>query len=106
MAPTGHRVFGSKPISRYVQLADIIRQRIAKEYWPPGTTLRSIKQLPAEFEVFADRSRSHLAVGGGELASSQRGRGALVIGDAAAPDRCVSTHARPLTAAGQPELRL
>ena len=85
MAPTGHRVFGSKPIPRYVQLADIIRQRIAKGHWPPGTTLPSIKQLTAEFDVSRVTVREAISLLAEEnLLSSQRGRGTLVIGDAAA----------------------
>ena len=51
MTSTGRRVFGSKPTPRYVQLADIILQRIAKGHWPPGTMLPSIEQLMAEFGV-------------------------------------------------------
>jgi hypothetical protein len=34
MATANHRIFGATPIPRYVQLAELIRQRVAKGHWP------------------------------------------------------------------------
>lgn len=85
MTPTSHRVFGSKPIPRYVQLADIIRQRISKGYWPHGTMLPSIEQLTTEFEVSRVTVREAISLLAEEgLLSPQRGRGTFVTADAAA----------------------
>jgi GntR family transcriptional regulator len=79
MAHTRHRVFGSQPIPRYVQLADFIRQRIVKGHWPPGTALPSLEQLMAEFSVSRVTVREAIAMLAEEgLLSPQRGRGTFV----------------------------
>ena len=51
MANAHHRIFGSTPMPRYLQLAGLIRQRVAKGYWPPGSLLPSIEHLMVEFDV-------------------------------------------------------
>jgi GntR family transcriptional regulator len=79
MTYAGHRIFGSIPIPRYVQLADVFRQRVEKGYWPAGSTLPSIEQLMAEFEVARVTVRQATALLADEgLLSPQRGRGTFV----------------------------
>jgi GntR family transcriptional regulator len=76
---TGHRIFGSTPIPRYVQLAELLRQRVAKGHWPPGTLLPSIEHLMAEFDVARVTVRQAIALlADEELLSPQRGRGTFV----------------------------
>lgn len=81
MANASHRIFGSTPIPRYVQLAELIRQRVAKEHWPPGSTLPSIEHLMQEFDVARVTVRQAIALLADEgLLSPQRGRGTFVTG--------------------------
>ncbi|MDJ0895478.1 MAG: GntR family transcriptional regulator [Alphaproteobacteria bacterium] len=72
-------MFGNVPIPRYVQLADLMRQRIAKGYWTPGDVLPSIEELMREFEVarVTVRQATRLLADEG-LVSPQRGRGTFV----------------------------
>ena len=67
------------PIPRYVQLADLMRQRIAKEHWVSGDVLPSIEKLMAEFSVarVTVRQATQLLAREG-LLSPQRGRGTFV----------------------------
>ena len=67
------------PIPRYVQLADLMRQRIARERWVPGDTLPSIEKLMAEFNVarVTVRQATQLLAREG-LLSPERGRGTFV----------------------------
>ncbi|KAB2920843.1 MAG: GntR family transcriptional regulator [Hyphomicrobiaceae bacterium] len=79
MTSSTHPIFGSTPIPRYVQLADLFRQRIAKGYWPPGTLVPSIEQLMEEFDVARVTVRQAIALLAEEgLLSPQRGRGTFV----------------------------
>ena len=81
MASAAHRIFGSTPIPRYVQLAELIRQRVAKGRWPPGSLLPSIEHLMAEFDVARVTVRQAIALlADEELLSPQRGRGTFVTG--------------------------
>ncbi len=81
MAQAAHRIFGSTPIPRYVQLADLFRQRVAKGTWPPGGVLPSIEQLMEEFDVARVTVRQAVALLAEEgLVSPQRGRGTFVTG--------------------------
>lgn len=72
-------MFGNVPIPRYVQLADVMRQRIAKGHWAPGDVLPSIEELMREFEVarVTVRQAARLLAEEG-LLSPQRGRGTFV----------------------------
>lgn len=74
-----HPVFGSSKIPRYLQLADIFRQRIARGVWKPGEMLPSIEMLMEEFGVarVTVRQAIHMLDEEG-LVSPQRGRGTLV----------------------------
>ncbi len=76
--------FGATPIPRYVQLSEVLRQRLDDGVWPAGTTLPSLEQLMAEFDVARVTVRqaiSLLAEDG--LLSPQRGRGTYVTQKAA-----------------------
>ena len=76
-------MFDAVPIPRYVQLADLMRQRIAKARWVPGETLPSIDKLMAEFNVarVTVRQATQLLAKEG-LLSPQRGRGTFVTAKA------------------------
>ena len=39
------------PMPRYAQLAGVLRQRIARNRWPPGTKLPTLEALMDEFDV-------------------------------------------------------
>jgi GntR family transcriptional regulator len=79
MGEIGHRIFGATPIPRYVQLADLFRQRIDKGEWGPGSTLPSIDELMAQFDVARVTVRQAVALLADEgLVSPQRGRGTFV----------------------------
>ena len=88
MANANHRIFGSTPIPRYLQLAELIRQRVAKGHWPPGSRLPSIEHLMAEFDVARVTVRQAIAMLAEErLLSPQRGRGTFVTGQPGARRR-------------------
>lgn len=67
------------PIPQYVQLADLMRRRIAQERWAPGDTLPSIEKLMQEFNVgrVTVRQATQLLAREG-LLSPERGRGTFV----------------------------
>lgn len=78
-----HRIFGSTPIPRYLQLADLFRRRVATGIWPSGTVLPSIEQLMEQFDVGRVTVRQAIAMLANEgLLSPQRGRGTFVTGQA------------------------
>jgi len=72
-------MFGSVPIPRYVQVADLMRQRISKGQWASGDILPSIETLMREFNVarVTVRQATRLLADDG-LLSPQRGRGTFV----------------------------
>jgi GntR family transcriptional regulator len=79
MAQNDHRIFGSTRIPRYIQLADLFRQRVDKGIWPPGSTLPSIEQLMVQLDVARVTVRQAIALLAGEgVLSPQRGRGTFV----------------------------
>lgn len=76
---TANRLFGTTPIPRYLQLADLFRQRIGKGHWPVGSVMPSIEQLMREFDVARVTVRQAILLLTGEgLLSPQRGRGTFV----------------------------
>lgn len=76
---TPHPVLGASPIPRYVQLADIFRQRIARALWPTGGMLPSIEALMKEFCVARVTVRQAVKLLSAEgLVSPHRGLGTLV----------------------------
>lgn len=74
-----HRYFGTSPIPRYVQLADLIRQRIARGVWASGGKLPSLEALMREFDVARVTVRQAVDLLAREgLVSAQQGRGTFV----------------------------
>ncbi len=73
--------FNDTPIPRYFQLADLIRQRIARGEWPEKHRLPTLDALAAEFEVARVTVRQAIDVLAREgLVSPQQGRGTFVCG--------------------------
>jgi len=84
----GHPIFGSTPIPRYVQLADLFRQRVDKGEWQPGRKLPSIDELMSQFDVARVTVRQAIALLADEgLLSPERGRGTFVTEKAGARRR-------------------
>ncbi len=76
-----HRIFGASPIPRYVQLAEVLRERIARGHWHPGEKLPSLEALVREFDVARVTVRQAVDVLAREdLVSPERGRGTFVTG--------------------------
>jgi GntR family transcriptional regulator len=86
-----HRYFGASPIPRYVQLADLIRQRIARGVWASGGKLPSLELLMREFDVARVTVRQAVDLLSREgLVSAERGRGTFVTGQPADRERSIS----------------
>jgi GntR family transcriptional regulator len=76
--------FSHLPIPRYVQIADLVRQRIARSVWPQGSKLPSLDALVAEFGVARVTVRQAIDLLAREgLVSPQQGRGTFVTGQPA-----------------------
>jgi GntR family transcriptional regulator len=74
-----HPLFGSSPIPRYVQLASLLRQRIARGQWRAGERLPTLDALTREFDVARVTARQAVDVLEREgLVSAQQGRGTFV----------------------------
>jgi GntR family transcriptional regulator len=85
-----HRYFGASPIPRYVQLADLMRQRIARGVWAGGGRLPSLEELMREFDVARVTVRQAVDLLSREgLVSAQRGRGTFVTGQPASRERAI-----------------
>jgi GntR family transcriptional regulator len=73
--------FHDSPMPRYHQLADLLRQRIARGTWPSGHRLPSLDELVGEFGVARVTVRQCIDVLAREgLVSPQQGRGTFVTG--------------------------
>lgn len=82
-----HPSLSRSQIPRYVQLADLFRQRIAKGHWVAGARLPSLLALVDEFDVARVTVRQAVDVLRREgLLSPEQGRGTFVTGRKA-PDR-------------------
>lgn len=78
-----HRIFRDSPIPRYIQLADLFRQRIARGIWQQGLKLPSLDELAKEYDVARVTLRQAMDVLSREgLVSMQQGRGTLVTAPA------------------------
>jgi GntR family transcriptional regulator len=72
-------LFRDSPVPRYAQLADLFRQRIARNLWPPGTRLPTLEALTREFNVARVTVRQAMELLAREgLVSAERGRGTFV----------------------------
>jgi len=75
-------VFDRVPIPRYVQLADVMRQRISRGTWPRGHAVPSIEKLMEEFDVARVTVRQAIQLLAQEgLLLPQRGRGTFVTAE-------------------------
>lgn len=71
--------FSTSPIPRYLQLADLLRQRIARGTWAEGHRLPSLEEMAAEFGVARVTMRQAIELLAREgLVSPQQGRGTFV----------------------------
>ena len=85
-----HKLFGDSPIPRYVQLADVLRGRIARGQWKAGERVPTLEALTREFDVARVTVRQAVDVLSREgLLSAQQGRGTFVT---AAPTRRAALH--------------
>ena len=85
-------LLNSGPMPRYAQLADIMRQRIARGVWAPGDVVPSIESLMREFDVARVTVRQAIQLMAQEgLLSPQRGRGTFVTAEAGR-DRRLTVH--------------
>jgi GntR family transcriptional regulator len=76
-----HRLFRESPLPRYVQLADLFRNRIARGAWSPGERLPTLEDLMREFDVARVTVRQAVEVLAREgLVRAQQGRGTFVTG--------------------------
>lgn len=88
-----HPSLSRSQIPRYVQLADLFRQRIAKGYWASGQQLPSLVALVDEFDVARVTVRQAIDVLRREgLLAPEQGRGTFVTGQRA-PDRLLRVRA-------------
>jgi GntR family transcriptional regulator len=75
-------VFDRVPIPLYLQLADLMRQRIAKGVWPRGRAVPTIEKLMEEFDVARVTVRQAIQLLAQEgLLLPQRGRGTFVTAE-------------------------
>ncbi|QNN58843.1 GntR family transcriptional regulator [Diaphorobacter ruginosibacter] len=74
-------LFLESPVPRYLQLADLLRQRIARGQWAQGQKLPSLEELVKEFGVARVTVRQAIDLLAREgLVSPQQGRGTFVTG--------------------------
>ena len=79
-----HALFRDSPVPRYAQLADLLRQRVARGVWPLGHKLPSLDELVAQFGVARVTVRQAVDLLAREgLLSPQQGRGTFVTGQPA-----------------------
>lgn len=77
--------FSASAIPRYLQVADVLRQRIARGIWRQGQCLPSLEELQKEFGVARVTMRQSVELLARDgLVSPQRGRGTFVTGRPAA----------------------
>src|SRR4051812_1013518 len=88
-SPAGEgMLFRDSPMPRYAQLADVFRQRIARNVWPPGTKLPTLEALMSEFGVARVTVRQAMErLGRDGLVSAERGRGTFVTAQPARDKR-------------------
>jgi len=79
MQSSAHPIFPDSPVPLYSQLADLLRQRVLRGVWPPGTKVPSLEALVTEFQVARVTVRQAIDILTREgLLLPQRGRGTFV----------------------------
>jgi len=79
MLPSIRSIFADSPVPLYSQLADLLRQRITRGAWPPGSKVPSLEALVDEFKVARVTVRQAIEILSREgLLLPQRGRGTFV----------------------------
>src|SRR5689334_19949452 len=74
-------LLADSPVPRYAQLSELLRRRIERGAWPPGTQLPTLEALMAEFAVARVTVRQAITLLARDgLVSAQRGRGTFVTG--------------------------
>lgn len=79
MQTSSHPIFPDSPVPLYSQLADLLRQRVLRGMWGPGTKVPSLEAMVAEFKVARVTVRQAIDILTREgLLLPQRGRGTFV----------------------------
>ncbi len=79
MQSATHPIFPDSPVPLYSQLADLLRQRVLRGMWGPGTKVPSLEAMVAEFRVARVTVRQAIDILTREgLLLPQRGRGTFV----------------------------
>ncbi|HSQ79931.1 MAG TPA: GntR family transcriptional regulator [Casimicrobiaceae bacterium] len=74
-----HPLLGNSPVPRYAQLADVLRQRIARGVWRVGDRLPTLDDLVREFDVARVTVRQAIDLLARDgLVLAQQGRGTFV----------------------------
>lgn len=85
-ARQGDRLFADSPVPRYAQLSTLLRRRVERGEWPPGTQIPTLDALVDEFGVARVTARQAIALLARDgLVRAERGRGTFVTG--AGPER-------------------
>lgn len=85
-----HPIFSGSPVPLYAQLANLMRQRVQKGFWAPGTKVPSLEALVAEFQVARVTVRQAIDILTKEgILLPQRGRGTFVT-DQPQPERSLT----------------
>ena len=73
--------FTASPIPRYLQIAEVLRQRISRGVWPEGHRLPSLEELVSEFDVARVTMRRSIELLSRDgLVRARQGRGTFVTG--------------------------
>ena len=79
-----HTLSADHPLPLYAQLADLLRQRIARGHWQEGDRLPSLEELTREFSVARVTVRQAIGLLQSDgLVASRQGRGTFVTAPAA-----------------------
>ena len=90
MRNTTHPIFADSPIPLYLQLANLLRQRVQQGLWTPGAKVPSLEALVAEFQVARVTVRQAIDILTREgVLLPQRGRGTFVT-DQRQPERTLT----------------
>src|SRR4051794_785037 len=89
-------VLARSPVPRYVQIADLFRQRIARGGWCAGTRVPSNEELMREFDVSRITIRQAVDVLARDgLLEARQGSGTFVLAKSGTTVGCASRRALP-----------